>query len=177
MHRLVQFKSGDPGIGLDDLAGRLLRLAACHGVEADGPEAIVAAMVGLRRAARDAGDWTTFGDGLGAGDLEVGVDRIVYALAGSAIRRYDEAGVRIYPDLTAPHPMGDLTIGDYVFTPSGEGVLVVPAPDVEPSPSTVAASANAPDTAAIWWASGHSTIRPCPYMRPRARTRATQAPT
>jgi hypothetical protein len=79
----------------------------------------------------DAGDWTTFGDGLGARDLEVGVDRIVYALAGSVIRRYDEAGVRIHPDLTAPNPMGDLTIGDYVFTPSGEYVLVEPAPGVE----------------------------------------------
>ena len=79
----------------------------------------------------DAGDWTTFGDDLGAADLEVGADRIVYALDGASIRRYDESGARILPDLTAPNAMGDLAVGDYVFTPEGENVLVEPAPNIE----------------------------------------------
>jgi hypothetical protein len=79
----------------------------------------------------DAGGCTTFGDDLGAADLEVGADRIVYALEGTSIRRYDETGARILPDLTAPNAMGDLAIGDYVFTPPGENVHVEPAPSVE----------------------------------------------
>lgn len=79
----------------------------------------------------DAGDWALFGDGLGAADLEVGPEGTVYALAGPIVRRYDETGTRILPDLTAPNPMCDLAIGDFVFTPEGENVLVEPAPSVE----------------------------------------------
>jgi hypothetical protein len=78
----------------------------------------------------DAGDWTAWGDGNGAVDLEVGADGMVYALDGTNIRRYDNEGSRILPDLTAPNPMCDLTIDDYVFTPSGGRVLIGPHKDI-----------------------------------------------
>jgi hypothetical protein len=74
---------------------------------------------------------TEFGDGLGAADLEVGPDGVVYALYGSTIRRYDDSGERILPDLTAPNVMQDLAIGGFVYTPTGANVLVEPAPNVE----------------------------------------------
>lgn len=78
----------------------------------------------------DAGDWSTWGDGNGAVDLEVGADGIVYALDGASIRRYDNEGSRLLPDLTAPNAMCDLAIGDYVFTPSGGRVLIGPLQNI-----------------------------------------------
>jgi hypothetical protein len=92
---------------------------------------IVLASDGNMYLADGEGEPTEFGDGLGAADLEVGSDGIVYALYGSTIRRYDDAGERIYPDLTAPNVMQDLAIGDFVFTPSGPNVLIEPTPNVE----------------------------------------------
>jgi hypothetical protein len=79
----------------------------------------------------DDGTWDQFGDGFGAADLEIGPDGAVYALSGTNIRRYTEAGDRILPDLVAPTTLRDLAIGDFVPTPEGEDILVEPAQGVE----------------------------------------------
>jgi cysteinyl-tRNA synthetase len=43
--------------GLDDVAGRLVELAAVHGVGAESPKGVVEALLGARSRARDARDW------------------------------------------------------------------------------------------------------------------------